>query len=165
MSRPKQKSSLKIIPPTKISSWSKKFQRKGQKLVFTNGCFDLLHSGHVSYLEEARNLGDGLIIGLNSDASVKRLKGKDRPLVTLKDRARVIAALECVDAVTWFTQDTPEQIIKKVLPKILVKGGDWPVEKIVGAETVLKSGGEVRSLQFVDGQSTTRLIKKAREGK
>lgn len=152
----------KILSPEHAARWARTFQKNGRKIVFTNGCFDLLHSGHVSYLEEARSLGDALVIALNSDASVKRLKGADRPLVSLKDRARVIASLACVDAVTWFTADTPEKVIKKIMPKILVKGGDWPIEKIVGADIVLAGGGEVRSLEYLDGHSTSRLIEKAR---
>ena len=138
-------------------------QKQGKRVVFTNGCFDLLHTGHITYLEQARNQGDALIVALNSDEAVRRLKGNDRPLVTLKDRARVIASLASVDAVTWFGSDTPKAIIGKILPKILVKGGDWPIHKIVGADTVLAHGGEVKSLTFVEGKSTTNLIEKARK--
>ena len=152
----------KVLSPNKASAWIKKFQKSGRRVVFTNGCFDLLHRGHISYLEEARTLGDALIIALNSDASVRKLKGPSRPIVSLRDRARVIAGLACVDAVTWFSEDTPEKIIKNLLPKILVKGGDWSVDKIVGAEVVWKNGGEVLSLSFVKGHSSTRLIEKSR---
>jgi rfaE bifunctional protein nucleotidyltransferase chain/domain len=158
-------SAKKILSADAAAKWVKLKQKSGKKVVFTNGCFDLLHSGHITYLEKARACGDALIVALNSDASVKILKGKDRPLVTLKDRAKVIAALECVDAVTHFNTPTPKTIIKKLLPKILVKGGDWSVEKIVGADTVLANGGEVKSLVFVPGRSTTNLIKKARKSK
>lgn len=155
-------SSKKILSPEHAARWARAFQKSGRKIVFTNGCFDLLHSGHVSYLEEARSLGDALVIALNTDASVRRLKGPDRPLVALRDRARVIASLACVDVVTWFTADTPEKVIKKIMPKILVKGGDWPIEKIIGSDIVLGAGGEVRSLEYLDGHSTTKLIHKAR---
>lgn len=155
-------SAKKILASEKAKKWVRSQQKSGKKVVFTNGCFDLLHSGHVTYLEQARNLGDALIVALNSDASVRRLKGKDRPLVSLKDRAKVIAALACVDCVTWFSSDTPEKIISQLLPKILVKGGDWPVDKIVGAKTVIDHGGEVKSLTFVEGRSTTKIIQKAR---
>jgi rfaE bifunctional protein nucleotidyltransferase chain/domain len=159
------KSSAKILTPQKAARWTKGMQKRGKKVVFTNGCFDLLHAGHVTYLEEARRLGDLLIVALNGDASVKRLKGKDRPLVTLKDRAKVIAGLAAVDAVTWFSEDTPKKIIDKLLPKVLVKGGDWPVEKMVGAQTVLAHGGKVKSLHYLGGRSTTNIIKKARRSK
>ena len=155
-------SAKKILSPEHAARWVRAFQKGGKKVVFTNGCFDLIHSGHVTYLEQARGLGDALIIALNTDASVRRLKGPDRPIVSLKDRARVVASLACVDVVTWFTADTPEKVIKKLLPKVLVKGGDWPVEKIVGADIVLANGGEVKSLGYTEGRSTTELINKAR---
>lgn len=136
--------------------------RQGRRLVFTNGCFDLLHVGHVRYLQEARRLGDLLFVGLNSDASVKRLKGQDRPLQNESDRAEIMAALGCVDFACLFTEDTPAKLIEAVKPDILVKGGDWKIEQIVGADFVLANGGKVMSLQFVDGKSTTKLIEKAR---
>ncbi len=161
----RQASSKKILSPAKAARWIRGLQKRGKKVVFTNGCFDLLHAGHVTYLEEARRLGDALIVALNGDASVRRLKGKDRPLVTLKDRAHVIAGLGAVDAVTWFNEDTPQKVIDLLIPKVLVKGGDWPVEKMVGAQTVLAHGGKVKSLQYLGGRSTTNLIKKARKSK
>lgn len=133
--------------------------------MFTNGCFDLLHAGHVTYLEEARNLGDALIVALNGDASVRRLKGKDRPLVSLKDRARVIAALESVDAVTWFHSDTPVALVNSLRPQIYVKGGDWDVYQIPEAPVVQSYGGKLIALSFVRGRSTTKLIQKARKSK
>jgi len=136
--------------------------RKKPQVVFTNGCFDLLHRGHVDYLERARGLGDLLIVALNSDASVQRLKGPERPLNPLEDRLQVMAALECVDFVTFFEQDTPLELIERILPDVLVKGGDWKPAQIVGSDTVLKAGGKVRSLSFVEGRSTTRLIQRAR---
>lgn len=155
-------SAKKILSPEHAARWVKTFQKGGKRVVFTNGCFDLIHSGHVTYLEQARALGDALVIALNTDASVKRLKGPDRPLVPLKDRAKVVASLGCVDAVTWFTADTPEKLIKKLLPKILVKGGDWSVDKIIGADIVIAHGGEVKSLGYIEGRSTTKIINKAR---
>lgn len=133
-----------------------------EKIVFTNGVFDLLHVGHVRYLKEARALGDFLFIGVNADASVKRLKGNDRPLQNENDRAEILSSLICVDAVVIFSDDTPEKLIHEVKPNVLVKGGDWKIESIVGASFVQSLGGEVFSLQFVDGKSTTQLIQKAR---
>lgn len=134
--------------------------RKNKKVVFTNGCFDLLHVGHIRYLQEARRQGDILVVGVNSDASVKRLKGETRPIQNESDRMEILAALECVDFVTRFSEDTPEKLIHEIKPDVLVKGGDWPVDKIVGASFVQSYGGEVRTLLFVDGRSTTSLIEK-----
>lgn len=134
----------------------------GRRIVFTNGCFDLLHVGHVRYLQAARALGDELVVGVNSDASVKRLKGPDRPIQTENDRAEILAALACVSFTTLFTEDTPARLIEAVRPDILVKGGDWKIDQIVGGAFVQSYGGEVRSLQFIDGKSTTKLIEKAR---
>jgi rfaE bifunctional protein nucleotidyltransferase chain/domain len=131
---------------------------KNKKVVFTNGCFDILHSGHLKYLFNAKNLGDILIVAVNSDDSVKRLKGKKRPIVSLKDRMEMLAGLKPVDFVTWFEEDTPYNIIKILKPNILVKGGDWPIEKIVGHDIVIKNGGEVKSLNFEEGYSTTNIV-------
>ena len=134
-----------------------------QKIVFTNGVFDVLHRGHVTYLAEAAALGESLIVALNSDASVKRLgKGDDRPINTLADRLAVIAALECVAVVTWFEEDTPLARIVDVRPQVLVKGGDWAVEKIVGAAEVKGWGGEVHSIGFQHERSTTAMLAKIR---
>ena len=138
---------------------------KNKKVVFTNGCFDILHRGHVAYLNEARKLGDALIVGLNSDASVKRLKGPERPINSENDRRFVMSNLKCVDAVEIFTEDTPLELIKLVRPMILVKGGDWSVDQIVGGREVIGWGGEVLSLHFVDGYSTTSVIKKIQADK
>jgi D-beta-D-heptose 7-phosphate kinase/D-beta-D-heptose 1-phosphate adenosyltransferase len=140
----------------------RRLRRRGRRIVFTNGCFDLLHSGHVRYLRAARALGDVLVVALNSDASVRRLKGPERPLVRLRDRAEVMAALEMVDYVTSFGETTPLRIIRELAPDVLVKGGDWKVADIVGADDVLGGGGEVYSLPFARGYSTTRLIERAR---
>ena len=134
--------------------------RGDKTVVFTNGCFDILHVGHVRYLKDAKNLGDILVVGLNSDASVKRLKGEERPVQTEGDRAEVLAALDVVDYVCLFEEDTPLELIRKVCPDKLVKGGDWTPDKIVGSEFVLKRGGEVLSLPFHKGRSTTSIVNK-----
>jgi len=141
------------------------WRMKGDRIVFTNGCFDILHRGHVEYLQEAAALGDRLIIGLNSDASVRRLgKAADRPLNDEQSRAKVLSALRLVDAVVIFDQDTPLELIQAIAPEVLVKGGDWKEDQIVGAEVVKARGGEVRSLKLVDGFSTTALVEKIRHG-
>ncbi len=131
-----------------------------KKIVFTNGCFDIIHRGHVAYLMEAKKLGDLLVVGLNSDASVKRLKGNDRPINQEQDRKFVLEGLKAVDHVEIFSEDTPLELIKKVKPSVLVKGGDWEISQIVGSEEVLGWGGEVRSLSFIEGFSTTNTIEK-----
>ena len=135
-------------------------KNQGKKIVFTNGCFDIIHKGHVTYLNEAKKLGDLLVIGLNSEASVKRLKGSERPINNEWDRQFVMGQLKAVDFVEIFHEDTPLNLILKVKPKVLVKGGDWKIDQIVGAKEVIESGGEVFSLQFVDGYSTTSIIHK-----
>lgn len=132
------------------------------RLVFTNGCFDLLHRGHVEYLAAARSLGDALIVALNTDASVRRLKGASRPLVAEEDRAVVIAALESVDAVVLFNEETPSKLITRLLPDVLVKGGDYERSQVVGGDEVVAAGGEVRIIPFVAGHSTTALIESIR---
>jgi rfaE bifunctional protein nucleotidyltransferase chain/domain len=132
------------------------------KVVFTNGCFDILHVGHVQYLTEARSLGDKLVVGLNSDASVQRLKGSERPVIPQEERRAVLLALRCVDEVHIFDEDTPLKLIQSIRPDVLVKGGDWAVEAIVGNEFVRSYGGEVRSLPFIAGRSTTAIIDKIR---
>ncbi|NQU45503.1 MAG: D-glycero-beta-D-manno-heptose 1-phosphate adenylyltransferase [Chlorobium sp.] len=141
----------------------KEWQRQGKRVVFTNGCFDILHAGHVGYLAEARRLGDRLIVGLNSDASVRRLKGPLRPVCSEADRAAVLSALEAVSAVTVFDEDTPEELIGVLLPDILVKGADWPVEKIAGAKAVLEQGGSVLNVPLLEGRSTSGIIEKVIE--
>lgn len=138
-------------------------ENKGKKIVFTNGCFDILHRGHVTYLAEAKKLGDLLVIGLNSDASVKRLKGPERPINNEEDRKYVISQLKSVDFVEIFTEDTPLNLILKVKPDVLVKGGDWKIDQIVGGKEVIANGGDVFSLNFVDGYSTTSIIHKIQE--
>lgn len=142
-----------------VSEW----KDKGEVIVFTNGCFDILHSGHVLYLEEAANQGTKLVVALNSDASVRRLKGKERPINDVQSRMTVIAALASVDMVISFEEDTPYHLIKESVPHVLVKGGDWPVEKIIGHDIVLASGGKVLSLTFQDGFSTTAIVEKMKK--
>ncbi|MFN8338707.1 MAG: D-glycero-beta-D-manno-heptose 1-phosphate adenylyltransferase [Saprospiraceae bacterium] len=143
----------------KIQEW----KDEGKKIVFTNGCFDLIHIGHVLYLEEAKNLGDILVVAANSDASVSKLKGSHRPIKDQYNRSHILAALQSVDMVLIFEEDTPYELIAAILPDILVKGGDWSVDQIVGSEVVLSHGGTVQSLQFLDGYSTTALEKKIKE--
>jgi len=139
---------------------------KSDRIVFTNGCFDILHRGHVEYLQEAAALGDRLVVGVNSDASVRRLgKGDDRPLNDQDSRAKVLAALRCVDAVVIFDEDTPLELITALQPDVVAKGGDWKPEQIVGADVVKARGGEVRSLKLVDGFSTTALVERIRNGR
>ncbi len=159
--RPVRKHLQKIKSPKQLKALLKK-QKMRVKVVFTNGCFDILHSGHISYLEKARNLGDLLVIGLNSDESVRRLKGPERPINSLADRLEVTSALECVDYVTWFEEDTPLELILSLHPYILVKGGDWKVDQIVGAKEVIAWGGKAKALPYIEGKSTTQIIQKAR---
>ncbi|MBI1422064.1 MAG: bifunctional D-glycero-beta-D-manno-heptose-7-phosphate kinase/D-glycero-beta-D-manno-heptose 1-phosphate adenylyltransferase HldE [Gammaproteobacteria bacterium] len=142
----------------------KQAKQRGERIVMTNGCFDILHPGHVSYLQKARRLGDRLIIAVNDDASVKRLKGKDRPINTLDRRMAVLAALECVDWVVSFGEDTPERLICSVLPDVLVKGGDYKPEDVAGGPCVIKHGGEVAILEYIEGHSTTDIIKSILSG-
>lgn len=138
-------------------------KRSGERIVFTNGCFDILHAGHVAYLSQAAELGDRLIVAVNDDASVKRLKGKDRPVNGLMQRMAVLSALESVDWVVPFSEDTPARIIESIVPDVLVKGGDYAAENIVGAETVRKNGGDVIVLDYIDGCSTSDIIKSIRK--
>jgi rfaE bifunctional protein nucleotidyltransferase chain/domain len=140
----------------KVRGW----QASGKRVVFSNGCFDLLHAGHVEYLAAARALGDLLVIGLNSDASVHRLKGSSRPICCEADRATVLSALEVVDLLTLFDEDTPEELIGALLPDILVKGADWAVEQIAGARAVLDHGGAVLTIPLLEGRSTSGIIEK-----
>jgi rfaE bifunctional protein nucleotidyltransferase chain/domain len=144
------------------------FQRYGRprrrRVVFTNGCFDILHRGHVEYLHAARALGDCLVVGLNSDASVRRLKGAGRPVNGAEDRAIVLAGLAAVDAVAVFDEDTPLRLIQGVLPDVLIKGGDYDIDRIVGGPEVVAAGGEVVVAPLVPGRSTTSILTRAREG-
>lgn len=139
-----------------VADW----HQQGQQVVFTNGCFDLLHLGHVDYLEKARQLGDKLLVGLNTDASVSRLKGPDRPLQDEMSRARIMASLLFIDAVVLFEEETPYELIKAVQPDILVKGDDYAIQNIVGHELVLEKGGEVKTIELVKGYSTSGIVDK-----
>ena len=141
-----------------ISSW----KSEGKKVVFTNGVFDLLHIGHITYMAKAADLGDKLVIGLNSDSSVKRIKGEDRPVNDQDSRAALLAALFFVDAIVVFEEDTPLNVISTLMPDILVKGADYSVENIVGAKEVIANGGEVKTIDFVEGYSSTSIIQKIR---
>jgi D-glycero-beta-D-manno-heptose 1-phosphate adenylyltransferase len=153
----------KIMSQTEAQKQVKDWQNEGKKIVFTNGCFDIVHLGHIDYLEKARHLGDKLILGLNTDASVNRLKGETRPVVNEYARSRMMAAFEFVDAVVLFDEQTPKQLIESVSPDILVKGDDYTVENIVGADHVLAKGGEVKTIPLVKGYSTTSLIEKIKK--
>ncbi len=151
----------KIHPPAGVAQWSARLPRP---LVFTNGVFDILHRGHVTYLARAREEGAGLVVALNSDASARRLgKGAERPINRLEDRLALVAALASVDAVTWFDEDTPEALIAACRPEVLVKGGDWPVERIAGAGEVLARGGRVLSIPFEHERSTSALVARIRQ--
>jgi rfaE bifunctional protein nucleotidyltransferase chain/domain len=139
-------------------------KRNGRRVVFTNGCFDLLHPGHIRSLELARELGDALIVGLNSDASVRQLKGVGRPVIPERERAEILSALESVDAVVIFDDLTPREVISRLLPDVLVKGGDWPGDQIVGRQEVEATGGRVVSVPVVPGYSTSAMLKRIRDG-
>lgn len=149
---------MNILTQTAAVEQVRQWQRSGKKVVFSNGCFDILHAGHVTYLAAARALGDVLIIGINSDASVKRLKGPGRPICSQLDRAALLRALRMVDAVTLFDEDTPEQLISTLLPDILVKGADWDINQIAGARQVLENGGKVLTIPLLEGRSTSTII-------
>lgn len=157
-----------LSPTAKILSREELVRRYGRprtgRLVFTNGCFDLLHRGHVEYLYEARALGDALVVGINSDDSVRRLKGPGRPLVPVEDRALLVAGLGCVDAVTIFEEDTPRELIAELLPDVLVKGADYTLDQVVGREEVEAAGGEVVLIRLREGYSTTALLRRIRGG-
>jgi D-glycero-beta-D-manno-heptose 1-phosphate adenylyltransferase len=156
-------SPLRILSKDMINGVLSEYRKQKKRIVFTNGCFDLLHIGHVRYLEEAKRLGDVLIVGVNSDLSVQRLKGPSRPIQSETDRAEILAALKAVDHTIIFNEDTPLELIKEVKPDTLVKGGDWKVGQIVGSDVVLARGGQVLSLQLVEGRSTTRIIEKSKD--
>ncbi len=147
----------KIICEKDLSNLILKWREKNQKIVFTNGCFDLLHLGHVDYLAKAKDLGDRLIIGVNTDSSVKRLKGDNRPLQDENSRLHILAALHSVDAVVLFDEDTPYELIKKIQPDVLVKGADYKIENIVGYDIVTSRGGSVQTIEFIEGYSTTKI--------
>lgn len=144
-------------------SWREDQAAQGRRVVFTNGCYDILHSGHVTLLETCKGFGDVLIVAINSDASVRRIKGEKRPIVPEEDRAAVLKGLRAVDAVVLFDQDTPQEIIDLLIPDVLAKGGDWSPETVIGAETVTGAGGEVKIVPLVEGRSTTNVVEIIRE--
>ncbi|MBQ9254904.1 MAG: D-glycero-beta-D-manno-heptose 1-phosphate adenylyltransferase [Bacteroidales bacterium] len=150
----------KILDPKGLIAVLENLKMKGKKIVFTNGCFDLLHKGHIDYLSKARELGDVLILGLNTDNSIKRIKGETRPIQDEDSRAFILASLVCVDYVVMFDDDTPYNLINTIKPDVLVKGADYKKEDIVGGAIVEKNGGEVTTIEFLDGYSTTNIIKK-----
>ena len=152
----------KILSPAVLARRLAAERRRGRKAVFTNGCFDILHEGHVSYLQRARTLGDLLVVALDTDAAVRVQKGPERPINTLKRRQAVIAAPESVDYVTFFSGSNPLPLIKKLRPGVVAKGGDWDIDRIIGAREVIAWGGEAYSLPFVAGRSTTSIVKKIR---
>lgn len=153
----------KVVSRATLRTRLTALRRQGKRIVFTNGCFDLLHPGHVRYLRAARRLGDVLVVGVNSDRSVQRLdKGPGRPIMPERDRAEVLAALEMVDLVTLFDEDTPLALIRCARPDVLVKGGDWSPDRIVGADLVRAAGGTVHALPYFKGYSTTKLIRRRR---
>ena len=156
-----KKLSEKLVTKDKLKTLLEEWNSQNQKIVFTNGCFDILHRGHVEYLSHSKDLGDILILGLNTDASVKRLgKSPERPINSEDTRATILAGLECVDAIILFNEDTPYELIKFVQPDVLVKGNDYLAEDIVGYDIVTAKGGKVITIQLVDGFSTTKLIEK-----
>src|SRR5262245_28449742 len=150
----------KIIAPAFLPVLCEELHRQGARIVFTNGVFDLLHPGHIKYLDAASKLGTHLIVALNTDESVHRIKGPLRPVMKLEERMEVLAALECIRFVTWFAEDTPAETIRMVKPDVLVKGGDWQPESIVGKDFVESYGGRVLSIPFVAGHSTTSILQK-----
>lgn len=154
-------SNFGVLAPETLLKEMKAAQAKGEKVVFTNGCFDILHPGHLAYLKQAKALGDRLVVAVNTDASVKRLKGEKRPVNSLEHRMAVLEGVGVIDWVTWFDEDTPKSLIEMLSPDVLVKGGDYQIENIVGASHVLSTGGKVKVLTFVEGYSTTAIIEKA----
>ncbi len=155
----------KIIPRRSVRALFARLRRGGKKIVFTNGCFDILHAGHARYLREAAALGGILVVGLNSDASVRRLKGAGRPVQTVRDRAYLLASLACVTYVAVFSEDTPAALIRDVDPHVLVKGEDWKGKEIVGSDFVRARGGSVRTIRLLPGRSTTAILHRARDAK
>ena len=155
----------KILPLERLLKQVEEWKSTGEMIVFTNGCFDLIHLGHVDYLEKARNLGTRLIIGLNTDMSIKKIKGPDRPVMNQESRSRILASFEFVDAVVLFDDETPYHLIKAIKPDILVKGNDYLPENIVGAEIVKDNNGKIVTIDLIQGYSTSGIIKKIKEQK
>lgn len=141
-----------------IITLRKELKSANKKVVFTNGCFDIIHAGHIDYLNKAKELGNVLIVGVNSDISVRKIKDKNRPIIQEKERILIVSNLRSVDYVVLFDEETPENIISKIIPDILVKGADWDIDKIVGKDIVIKNGGEVKSIEFIIQQSTSKII-------
>jgi D-beta-D-heptose 7-phosphate kinase/D-beta-D-heptose 1-phosphate adenosyltransferase len=150
-----------VIPRRNVRALCARLRREGKRIVFTNGCFDILHAGHAQYLRRAAALGDVLLVGLNGDASVRRLKGEGRPVQGAADRAYLLASLSCVSYVTIFPEDTPARLIREVVPHVLVKGGDWKGREIVGSDVVRAHGGTVKTIRFLAGRSTTAILARA----
>ena len=150
----------KILSREETKKQVERWQQEGKKIVFTNGCFDIVHLGHIDYLEKAQKLGDKLVLGLNTDASVQRLKGETRPVINQYARARMMSAMSFVDAVVLFDEETPEELIKTLCPNILVKGDDYSLANIIGADFVIGNGGEVKTISLVKGYSTSAIIEK-----
>ena len=153
----------KFLERTALKDKLEELRKKGKKIAFTNGCFDILHVGHVRYLREAKKTADVLVLALNSDSSVRSLKGEERPLVPEKERAEILAAIEFIDFVTIFDELTPLELINYLKPDILIKGGDWPEEKVVGREEIKKWGGRVAIIPEVEGKSTTNIVEKIKK--
>jgi len=153
----------KIVSIEKAVNLVKDWKKHGKKVVFSNGCFDILHAGHVEYLEKAKILGDYLVIGLNTDDSVRRIKGPLRPIVNENHRSTLLSSLACIDLVVFFNEDTPYELIRTLLPDILVKGKDYDISNIVGADIVLQHGGRVETIELTEGLSTTSIIKKIKQ--
>ncbi len=160
-----KKKSGKVVSRAALASISRRMARQGRRLVFTNGCFDLIHPGHVRLLRQARGMGDALAVAINSDASVRKLKGPGRPILRARERAEVLSAFACVDYVVVFSESTPAAIVRAVRPGVLVKGGDWSPERIVGRDTVTTDGGEVRVVPLRRGLSTSALLKRILAGR
>ena len=160
MKKAKKNKQSKILSAPALKNQLEKWRKLKQRIVFTNGCFDLLHYGHIDYLAKARDLGDRLVLGLNTDASISRIKGPSRPVKDEISRSHILAAMQCVDAVILFDEETPINLISMISPDVLVKGGDYEVKDIVGHEIVLNNKGKVCTIDFVDGYSSSALIEK-----
>jgi D-beta-D-heptose 7-phosphate kinase/D-beta-D-heptose 1-phosphate adenosyltransferase len=150
----------RVVRRSELGAIRDHLKKEGKSIVFTNGCFDILHRGHVEYLESAKKMGDILIVGVNDDNSVRRIKGDPRPVVEEDDRVLIIAALSSVDFVTLFSEDTPLELIRSLVPDILVKGADWPMDKVIGKDIVEAAGGTVKTIPFISNRSTSAIIQK-----
>jgi rfaE bifunctional protein nucleotidyltransferase chain/domain len=153
----------RVVTQQELIEWRSKLKNQGKKVIFTNGCFDILHRGHIEYLAEAKALGDALVVGVNADESVRRLKGANRPIIGQEDRALLVAALSIVDRVCLFQEDTPLELIQALVPDVLVKGADWAIDKVVGKDIVESAGGSVQTIKFIPHYSTTSIIQKILE--